>query len=120
MLIQIRKRGVTTTAETDRFVEEHTHGSLDRFSQQVRSVTVDLHQEPGHRHGDDEECKITVQMNPSGSLRVVESGDSTLACFMDALHKVVRLVQKQVERSDRGRDIRHQNKRMSASNDQLD
>jgi ribosome-associated translation inhibitor RaiA len=80
-------------------VERRIRFALTGFSTQVTSVTVRLADLNGPRGGVDKQCRIGVQIIPSGTVALEETNANLYACIDRAAGRAERLVAWKLQRT---------------------
>ena len=106
MKIFTRTQLTETDDELQAHIERHVRFALNRFSDRVWRVHVQIRDLNGPRGGLDTECKIRVELDTRASLLVKELDSCPFAAVANATSRLGRVVSKHVDRVQRTRRAR--------------
>ena len=102
MRIQIHGSGVDASSGLRRHIVEKTELTLERFAQEVESVTVTLRDTNGPRGGVDQQCQVAVKLySQSRPLIATAMHEEIGGAIKLSLDKVVFSVSKVIDRRQR-------------------
>ena len=106
MRIEIHGSGVEATAGLRRHIEEKAETVLQRFQDEIETVTVTLEDTNGPRGGVDQQCRVAVKLysqpRPGISTSVHENiGGAIKLSFDKAVFAVSRMLDKRQRQSRR-------------------
>jgi putative sigma-54 modulation protein len=103
MRIDVRFRGLEPSTEAREHVVRQVHFHLSRFGQEVRDISVRLVDVNGPKGGLDKRCRVRVRGPRYGEAAVEEEGSDLRAAIDAAMHRLSRLVGRELERSREAR-----------------
>lgn len=98
MKVEIRARKIEVDESLRAYVERRLRFSLGRFGDQIVRATVRFDDATGARGGVDKQCRIDVEIRPSGNV-VIEDVDADIRTVVDrAAERVGRAVGREFDR----------------------
>ena len=68
MYVKIQSRNIEISQTFEEWIERRLHFALSRFSSRIRRINTILEDINGPRGGEDQRCRIEVNLVPSGSI----------------------------------------------------
>lgn len=103
MDIRVVVRGHADKSDLRTHAEERLTSAVERFTDRIRHVSVQLADESGpNHHGGDQRCKIDVQLKPSGEILIDEVGDDIHASIALAVDRLKSALSRETGKQKRG------------------
>lgn len=98
MDMQILDRNVGITADQQDHVDRCLQFAFDRFSAQIRSIEVSLHDINGPKGGDDLQCRMKIVLHGKGDLLVEGKGCSVEAVVAETADRAALAISRRLDR----------------------
>ena len=106
MKVSVRARGIEWSDELQKLVERSIAFAVDRYSSQVRQVSVYLTDVNGPRGGVDKLCQITADLRRRMPVLILEKGENLLATVNRATRRLSYRIGKTIQRPKAARTRR--------------
>jgi putative sigma-54 modulation protein len=104
--IEIVSRNLNLVSESRELIERRVEFALERFEEQIERVWIALVDINGTRGGNDKQCRVVINLNPSGSVQVDHVADSIESAASQAIERASHSVARTVERRHRVNGMR--------------
>ncbi len=106
MHLEIRAGNVELADAMRLHLERRLRFALGRFDDRIRKVTVRLKDLNGPKGGTDQQCRISLDLFPTGRLVLDEQSSDVIVAMDRAADRVGRAVARRIHRVSGGRDDR--------------
>lgn len=98
MNLQISSRNVELTQETHDLIERRVQFALERFSEQIRSVTLTIQDINGDRGGEDKQCRMLVEFTSRGSVNAAHVASTIESAATQVIERLAHTVGREMDR----------------------
>ena len=105
MNVEIRAREVDLAEAMRCHLQRRLRFALGRFENRIRRVTVRLLDVNGPRGGIDKQCRITLELIPSGNVVIQESSADLVAAIDRAADRIGHAISRKLHREKQVRDV---------------
>ncbi len=98
MRVEIRARNGRLSRSLEEQLERRLHFALSRFGGRIRRISAFLEDINGPRGGEDQHCKIEVNLVPSGSILAEATDVGVASAFGRAAERAARRVRDALDR----------------------
>jgi hypothetical protein len=106
MKVLVRPRGIEWSDELQRLVERSIAFAVDRYSSQVRQISVYFTDVNGPRGGVDKLCQITADLRRRRPVLILEKGEDLLATVNRAARRLSYRIGRTIQRPKTARTRR--------------
>jgi putative sigma-54 modulation protein len=113
MQLELRMRNANLMESVREYAQRRLNFALDRYGSRIRRVTVRITDLNGPRGGVDKQCRIKMEVVPSGVLLLEETHSDVYAAISGAVHRVTETLERTLSCEKRRRDTREESLRFS-------
>ena len=104
--VEIVSRNQILKPESRELIEKRVAFALQRFETQIERVWIALVDINGERGGEDKQCRVVINLTPSGSVLIDHVADSIESASSLAIERAGHAVSRTVERRHRVNGMR--------------
>ena len=106
MKIEIVSRNLNLESDLRELIERRVAFALERFEEQIERVWIALVDINGTRGGNDKQCRVVIDLSPSGSVHVDHVANTMESAASQAIERASHSVARTVERRHRVNEMR--------------
>jgi putative sigma-54 modulation protein len=104
--IEIVSRTLNLESDLRELIERRVKFALERFEEQIERVWIALVDINGTRGGDDKQCRVVIDLAPSGSVHIDHVSNTMESAASKAIERASHSVARTVERRHRVNEMR--------------